>query len=192
MDVIDNLEEPEIWKDVEGFPYQVSNKGSVKSLERKMSHSRNPVFSCIKKEKIISICNDGRGYKFAGLCSGSKRIYKKVHRLVAKAFISNPENKPQINHINGIKSDNRAENLEWVTCKENHSHAIKIGLAKNPVYDNRGEKNHTAKLNEMQVRIIRRLGEYNLTQEEIASYFPIKREQVSHIINRKNWKLLAG
>jgi hypothetical protein len=87
------------------------------------------IFSKTKNKFLIPVDN-GRGYKKVNLCkNGSiKRIY--VHRLIAETFLPNPENKPQVNHINGIKSDNRLENLEWVTPSENGKHAFKIGLNK--------------------------------------------------------------
>jgi hypothetical protein len=69
-------------------------------------------------------------YLYVGLYDKPRKLLAPVHRLVAEAFIPNPDNKPEVNHINGIKTDNRAENLEWVTRKENEAHAFRIGLKK--------------------------------------------------------------
>lgn len=108
----------EIWKDIEGYPdYEVSNLGRVMSYKREVP--------CILKEHL------NKGYLQFRLYRGKKpRIRKphKISRLVAKAFIPNPENKPQVNHINGVKTDDRVENLEWCTSWENTSHACRTGL----------------------------------------------------------------
>jgi len=73
---------------------------------------------------------DTQGYLYVGICINGTLKRKMVHRLIAKVFIPNPKNKPCINHKNGIKNDNRVENLEWVTISENDKHAYKIGLKK--------------------------------------------------------------
>lgn len=107
----------EIWKNVEGFDgdYIVSNYGNIISLRQ------------CKKGKLLTPYNS-YGYLMVHLFKYpiSKRL--KVHRVVALAFLSNPENKPQVNHINGIKHDNRLENLEWNTSFENQRHAVITGL----------------------------------------------------------------
>ena len=115
----------EEWRDVVGYEglYQVSDQGRVKSLERKIPHWRGG--ERIQKERILKPIDDGRGYLRVDLYAGGKRKRFKVHRLVCQAFHENPGNKPQVNHINEDKTDNRACNLEWSTRIENCNHGTR-------------------------------------------------------------------
>lgn len=120
----------EIWKDIKGWEgyYQISNLGRVKSLYRIVPHKlkgKKTIF-----ERILKPCIASPGYYSLGLRKDCKVKCARIHRLVALHFIPNPQNKPEINHKNGIKTDNRIENLEWVTRSENEKHAYKIGLKK--------------------------------------------------------------
>lgn len=124
----------EIWKDIKGYEglYQVSNYGNFKSLQRKVAYNHsytNDRMFRIKKEKIMKP-GISRGYRCVNLSSNNKSKTHRCCRIVAETFIPNKENKPQINHINGIKTDDKVENLEWVTNSENMIHAVKTGLLK--------------------------------------------------------------
>lgn len=103
----------EIWKDVKGYEgeYLVSNMGRVKSIKKK--------FGKFEHETILKPATVWTGYQRINLVKDKKSKSIFVHRVVAEAFLDNPENKPIINHINGDRTDNRVENLEWCTQKEN-------------------------------------------------------------------------
>lgn len=131
------LSNTEKWVDVIGFEglYQISNAGVVKSLKRqnnKVIGSRRH-FDFILKPEITTL-----GYCRVTL---SRKRFA-LHRIVAKHFIDNNQNKPHVNHKDGNKLNNCVENLEWCTVTENNNHALNTGLRKMPL----GEKNHASKL----------------------------------------------
>ena len=127
--IILNTMEKGIWKDIRGYEwmYQISDFGRVKSLARMVKHMG---YSRIHSQRILKPSKSPAGYWTATLSKDRNHVYKTIHRLVAVAFIINPECKPQVNHKNGIKTDNRLENLEWVTQSENMQHAYRTGLQK--------------------------------------------------------------
>ena len=112
----------EIWKDIEGYEglYQVSNLGRVKIM-RFINKNTN-----IEKERIKSQKIRKDGYLEVALYKNGKGKYIQVHRLVAKSFIPNPKKLPQVNHIDGIKTNNIVENLEWVSISDNAIHSSRV------------------------------------------------------------------
>jgi hypothetical protein len=123
----------EIWKDVIGFEglYMVSSLGQVKSLKRTFERPyQGKIRMKTINERILKPHIGKTGYCYINLKNKENSIHATIHRLVAKAFLINLGNKPQVNHINGVKTDNRLENLEWVTTSENGIHAYAIGLRK--------------------------------------------------------------
>lgn len=121
------MELKEEWRDIQGFPnYQISNLGNVKSKERYTKARGNKIIH--RKERLLKIQTDHKGYKYVRLYNSNGFKAKKVHRLVAETFIENPNNLPQVNHKDGDKTNNCINNLEWCTDTENKQHAIKTGL----------------------------------------------------------------
>lgn len=117
----------EIWKDVPGYIglYKVSNYGRVKS---------------VKKQLVLKTCGSGNRYKIVALCNGMRKTFR-VHRLVAAAFIPNPDNKPCIDHIDGDRANNHADNLRWVTYLENNNNPItKKRLSENNAKNMQGKE----------------------------------------------------
>lgn len=127
------------WFKINGYNnYSVSNKGEIRNDDT---------------GKIKSSRYNKHGYKVIDLYFNGTRETKRVHRLVADAFISNPENKPQVNHKDGNKSNNNINNLEWCTASENMKHSFNTGLSK-PNKSMLGKKNPNAGRHGKPVRII--------------------------------------
>ena len=124
----------EIWKPIENYEglYEVSNLGRVRSIDRIiiMKHRNGCNATHYYKGKILATRKNNSGYLKVDLIKDKKAKTFFVHRLVAIAFISNVENKPQVNHIDGNKENNTIENIEWCDAFENQQHALNIGLRK--------------------------------------------------------------
>lgn len=188
--------EEEIWVDIKGYEglYQVSNQGRVRSLDREVKRKGNNIY--ISKGKIKKNTIGKKGYLYTGLTDkngNKKNIF--THRLVAQAFIPNPENKPEIDHINGIRNDNRVENLRWVTKEENMNNPL---TKENQKTINKRSGNPNSKMvicifpdgNEIPFKC----------KEDLKDYLNVSRDTIDRIIKsgkqykprKKKFKFLEG
>lgn len=169
------MEINEIFKPIAGYEgkYEVSNHGRVKSIGGKFRLAGDSFIGAVDK----------LGYVATTLRQDGRRLCIRVHTLVANAFLSKPEsNEPLcVNHIDGDKANNRVDNLEWATFRENNEHAVSTGL-----HNLKGEKHPVAKLSESDVLEIRELYK-TCSQRYIAERFNVKRRHLSDVITGKCW-----
>jgi hypothetical protein len=149
--------------------YAVDDQGNIYSLPKKTR----------KGTRVLKPLIVGTGYLQVDLCKDGKVKRFLAHRLIAETLIPNPENKPQVNHKNGIKTDNRLENLEWNTRSENQKHSIQIGLR-----TANGEKNSQSKLTEKDVLYIRNSKEKGSI---LAKKFNISHPTICDIRKGRSW-----
>lgn len=182
--IMEDKNKKEVTVTYKEFPYyEIGSEGSIICINR---HNG-------KKKKMKQY--DQRGYRYVFLFYDGKRFKKTTHRLVAQHFIPNPENKPQINHKNGVRSDNRVENLEWATSKENIRHSFDCNGRKMSEYQKmkigdsgRGSKNHKTTLTESIVREILIMLSKKVKRKEICKTFHASKSVVAHIAQRRSWK----
>lgn len=160
----------EEWKSVSGMYadyYAVSSLGRVMNL---------------RTNKILAH-GLSRGYPKVNLSVKSVKTMFEIHRLVAIAFIDNPLSLRYVNHKNGIKTDNRIENLEWVTQSENNLHAYRTGLR----ISLKGIRQHTAKLTDVSVMVVREARKQGHRIADIARYFKMKPAAISAAARGLSW-----
>ncbi|MFW5411600.1 HNH endonuclease [Aerococcus urinaeequi] len=164
-----------IWKDVEGFEglYKVSSEGVLIGTSR-----RGTKGGVVKQHKMKHEYMEYHLYK------NCKRYHEYAHRLIAKHFIPNPDNKPFINHIDGNRANNSIKNLEWVTNEENVRHAVRTGL-----FDIKGENHPNVKLTDQEVSQIRDLYKHKIyNQRELGEIYGIHQTNISYIVLDKTRK----
>jgi hypothetical protein len=159
----------EVWKKIKGFEnYEVSNYGNIRRMYLKGYKYRKPVIQ--------------KGYcsiNFVLNKTGFKKI--QIHRLVAEAFIENNENKKCINHINGIKNDNRVDNLEWCTHSENEKHSFGVlGKISNGIIKRKIPLDEIEK-----IKILYNSG---MTQKKIAILYNVNQSTISYLVNNKTYQ----
>lgn len=173
-----NVIEDEIWKPVVGYEkfYHVSNYGRVKSFQR------------YRAGKILTPKLNIGGYLFVTLSMSGKTKNFKVHVLVAKAFIPNPDNKPEVNHRIGCKFNCHVSNLEWSTHAENQQHAYDNGLN----VAKKGTEHYKTKIKDEEIILYIRENPDNLSRKELAAMFGMKPQHISRIQLGKLWGHVGG
>lgn len=168
----------EEWVPIADFEdYSVSNMGQVKRVTPKRNKHKS------NSKPLVQMLRGG--YLFVNLYKDGMHMGV-VHQIVAKSFFIKKDSKDVVNHKNGIKTDNRLENLEYCSHSENTKHAIRLGLVNVP--DNRGERSGHAKLTESDIKLIRQ--EYSegiMNQRELGVKFKVRQQQICRIINKKRW-----
>jgi hypothetical protein len=172
----------EEWRNVVGFEglYQISNKGRVKRVPHTVMRNDNKPYTFTE---MILNPHTARGYKQAILTRDKKKYSVMVHRMVAQAFIDNPQGKPQVNHIDGNKQNNDVSNLEWVTASENVRHAFSTNLRK-PIAGN-------SKLTEDDVRYIKNLHSNRAGRKwgrnALAKKLNVSTSTIDFVLQGKTW-----
>jgi hypothetical protein len=161
-----------------------STEELINGVTRKIKGTENytiNVFGMVfskRRKRYLKGFTRGKGYK----CVKIEGKTRSIHRLVAEAFVPNPFNREEVNHINGDKNDNNCINLEWVSHQQNMIHAASNNLM------SKGVHRPSAKLNELKVRIIRRASQMGLTHKYLSEIFNVDKSVVTRAIQRNTWK----
>ena len=164
----------EIWKDVKGFEKsnEISSLGRLRTKDRLIKHSKFGTANLKRRYKKFRLNRDG--YLRCNIKENGKSKDLTMHRIIAQAFIPNPKNYRNINHINGIKTDNRIENLEWCTSSQNIQHAVKTRLVKTKLTDKEAIEIHDS----------------NLSTRKLAKKYGVSNSITWRIKNEKAYKHL--
>jgi hypothetical protein len=183
----------EIWKDIPGYEgqYQASNLGHIRSLDRlttQLGRCGEP-YQRRKYGKLLTpkFCKSNGYYM---LIMPNKKTMT-VHRLVAMTFCDRPHGANEVNHKNTVKTDNRAENLEWVTSSQNRIHAYKHGRqekSRTVLGKRAGALNALAKLNDEKVRAMLEMYKSVKSQRKVAKAFGVAKSTAQRILNGDGWK----
>lgn len=169
MEIISNME---IFKDIKNFEntYEISNLGRVRNK---------------KTNLFLKSSYNKKGYQYVYLVySRTGRVKWYIHRLVAFHFISNPLNKPQVNHIDGIVTNNVVTNLEWVTNEENQKHAILNNL------HYQGAKHKDSKFTEQSIQLLPKLVEVGFSISQLNKLTGVAKINIEKVISGKTWRAL--
>ena len=171
----------EEWRDINDFDgYEVSNFGNIRGKDR-LKKGRHGL-RLTNGQPMKQVFNK-KGYPEVRFRKEGTHT-KLVHRLVAKAFIPNHDNKSQVNHIDGNKLNNRADNLEWVNNSENQLHAYKLGLQPSRA----GENNSKAKITNKDVTLLKELYNYGKSVVEVSNIMNVSLDSTRQIIYGRTWR----
>jgi hypothetical protein len=180
--------ENEEWRTVKDFPdYAVSNLGRVKRIKKAKSYPEGMILSPAEEKRLLKN-GKKKGYLFVRLTNGKTIKIKKIHSLVLEAFVNPRPEGYECNHKDGVKSNNKLDNLEWVTRSENviHSYVNKLKEGK------RGELSHLCKLKESDAKeIIDLCRSKIMTQVAISKIYGVSTSEISEIKTHKKWPHLA-
>lgn len=171
----------EIWLPLVGYEiyYEVSNLGRIRSFDREVNTKNNS--TQIRQGKVLKQYLTHNGYLRVVVTKGNKRKSNPVHRLIANTFIPNPENKPEINHKDGYKTNNVITNLEWVTRKENMIHAVNTGLVIAP--------KAVRKLTPEIIKHAKELREEGRSYKNIGLIYGVSKQTMNRAINNKTYNI---
>jgi hypothetical protein len=177
----------ETWKEIIGYEglYECSTHGRVRTVARSIT-CKNGMPKPLR-QRVLTPHFNSNGYLWVYLHKDGVKRFWLIHRLIALTFVGNPDSKAFVNHKSGIKTANVPENLEWVTRKENVSHAFKAGLMSHA-----GEKNSQSKLTEEKVRSIR--GEYfkGCSVKALAAKYGISARRIHDVVANRCWQGVAA
>lgn len=171
----------EIWKPIPGYEntYEVSNLSNIRSIDRRVPLGSRSKF--VKGQPIKPTLHHS-GYMIFSLAKNGRAITTSVHRIVAQLFVDNPHDLPEVNHIRPPKTNNRADNLEWVTQAQNLQHAVETGLI-----NRKGDKNIKAKLKESDVVQINWFYMDGMSSKEISEKYSVHQSSIVKILNGTTW-----
>ena len=174
----------EIFVPIKGYEglYEISNYGTIVSLPRIDNKGHN------LKRRILTRKRYPNGYPFISLCKCGVKQQDSIHRLVAIHFVSNPNNKPQVNHIDGNKENAYFKNLEWCTIGENSTHAIRTGLRKKLIRV--GVENANSKLTP-QIAMEIRKSHPLLSYSKLATKYNVTKCTIAAVVTNKTWRIVS-